>query len=239
MYDTYIRHVKIFNLKFSILNRSECRKFVSQRVRSPPTVRTCERVRAHTRDCLKDNNARKETKNRVYACKRMRIMRVETWKKVRAGCACACARLFFAILTFFAFLFVLRILFSSLSSLLFYFFFFFYLFLRVCVYTRAILCALYFSSYTITRGCTRHFLLSLLLNSVTTPHVYFRRRLSSPHRHSSTYCLSLCEPKVHDIDIYIYIYFYTYVYYIYIYVCITVSAVSPMYNTASSLDLPL
>lgn len=132
----------------------------------------------------------------------------------------------------------LNILFPSLSSLLFFFFFFF-LFLRVCIHTRDSVCSIFLLvHYDYTR---LHEALSSLFTSkfcYSTPHVYFRRRLSSPHRHSSTYCFSLCEPKFH-VYIYIYISIHTYIIYIYVYVCITVSAVSPMYHTASSLDLPL
>lgn len=105
--------------------------------------------------------------------------------------------------------------FSSLSSLPFFFFFFFFLFLRVCArvcsHTRDSVCSIFLLSYT-----RLHEALSSLFTSKFC-HVYFRRRLSSPHRHSSTYCLSLCEPKVSCIYIYN-IYSYIYVYYIYIYI---------------------
>lgn len=88
----------------------------------------------------------------------------------------------------------------------------------VCVHTRDSVCSIFLLvHYDYTR---LHEALSSLFTSkfcYSTPHVYFRRRLSSPHRHSSTYCFSLCEPKFH---VYIYIYFYTYVYYIYICICV-------------------
>lgn len=133
----------------------------------------------------------------------------------------------------------LNILFPSLSSLLFFFFFFFFLFLRVCVYTRAILCALYFSSYiTITRGCTRHFLLSSPPNSVTL-RLTFTSGDVSLHRIDIRLRIVSLSVSQSFMYIYIYISIHTYIIYIYVYVCITVSAVSPMYHTASSLDLPL
>lgn len=132
----------------------------------------------------------------------------------------------------------LNILFPSLSSLLFFFFFFF-LFLRVCVYTRAILCALYFSSYiTITRDCTRHFLLSSHPNSVTL-RLTFTSGDVSLHRIDIRLRIVSLSVSQSFMYIYIYISIHTYIIYIYVYVCITVSAVSPMYHTASSLDLPL
>lgn len=172
-----------------------------------------QHVRAHTRDRLKDN----KNKNRVYACNRMRIMRVETWKKVRAGCACACARLFIAILTFFAFLFVLWIFYSPLfrrsSSFSFSFFFFF-----VCVYTRAILCALYFSSYiTITRDCTRHFLLSSHPNSVTLRLTFTSGDVSL---HRIDIRLRIVSLSVSQSFMYIYIYISIHTYIIYICICV-------------------
>lgn len=111
----------------------------------------------------------------------------------------------------------LNILFPSLSSLLFFFFFFF-LFLRVCVYTRAILCALYFSSYiTITRGCTRHFLLSSPPNSVTLRLTFTSGDVSL---HRIDIRLRIVSLSVSQSFMYIYIYFYTYVYYIYMYMCV-------------------
>lgn len=193
------------------------------------------RVNVYERTHAKGNNAREKTAytrvNGCVLCEWRREKRLERDARVRARAffsPSSPSSLFFSSSEYSSPLFH-----RSSSSFSFSFFLFF------GVYTRAILCALYFSSYTITRGCTRHFLLSLLLNSVTTPHVYFRRRLSSPHRHSSTYCFSLCESKVSCIYIYILLYIRI-LYIIYIYMCVyNCSAVSPIYHTASSLDLPL
>lgn len=131
-------------------------------------------------------------------------------------------------LTFFAFLPVLWTLSSSPpfrrspSSFSFSFFFFFVC-VRACVHTRAILCALYFSSRI--RGCTRHFLLSLLLNSVT-----FTSGDVSLHRIDIRLRIVFLSvsPKFHVYIYTIYTPIYTYIIYTYIYIlCITVSAVSP------------
>lgn len=112
----------------------------------------------------------------------------------------------------------LNILFPSLSSLLFFFFFFFFLFLRVCVYTRAILCALYFSSYiTITRGCTRHFLLSSLPNSVTLRLTFTSGDVSL---HRIDIRLRIVSLSVSQSFMYIYIYISIHTYIIYICICV-------------------